>query len=87
MSKRSAKDELLARLDADIARVSGHANYVGGDGTPELTARIDADLAKFTGMRDYVSAAVPVGAVAEKSKRTRGAGKKKPGLNPATVTE
>jgi len=81
MAKKSAQDLLIARLDADIARVQGHANYVGGDGTPELTARIEADLAKFTGMRDYVSAAVPVGAVAEKPKRTRGAGRKsKPGL-------
>jgi hypothetical protein len=78
MSKRSAKDELLARISADIERVCAVANYVGGDGTEALQKRIDADLARFEGMRNYVTAAVPaVTADAPKSKRTRGAGKKK----------
>lgn len=81
MAKKSAKDELLARLDADIARVQGVLDYIGDMDREELNARIDADLKKYGGMRDYVSAAVPVVAV-EKVKRTRGAGKKKPGLNP-----
>ena len=81
MSKRSAKDELLARIDADIQRVAGHANYIGGDGTPELKARIDADLEKFQAMRDYVAAAVPVSTLAvDKPKRTRGPNRAKRGL-------
>ena len=84
MAKKSAKDELLARLDADIARVNDIADYVGSDGSEALAARVQADLAKFTGMRDYVSAAVPVATVSEKPKRAaRGKGKSKPGL-PAT---
>ncbi len=72
MSKRSAKDELIARLDADIARVQGHERYIGADMTTELRTRLDADLAKFEGMRAYVTAAVPVaGEVPDTPKRTR----------------
>ncbi len=82
MAKKSAKDELLARIGADIERVCAVANYVGGDGTEALKARIDADLARLEGMRNYVAdAAAP--APAAQSKRTRGPNKAKPGL-PAT---
>ena len=73
MAKKSAQDLLIARLDADIARVYMIENYVGGEGSEALTARIQADLAKYDGMRNYVTAAVPVaGEVPDTpTKRTR----------------
>ncbi len=77
MAKKSAADKLVARIDADIERIAGHANYIGGDGTDTLKARIDADLARLEGMRNYVTAAIPTAATdSAKPKRTRGKGKK-----------
>ena len=77
MSKRSAADKLVARIDADIERMGAVVNYVGADGTDKLKARIDADISRLTGMRDYVTASIPTATTdSAKPKRTRGKGKK-----------
>jgi hypothetical protein len=73
---KSAKDDLIARIDADIAQVHKVASYVGGDGTPALLARIESDLARFAQMRDYIIGNGEAPAPAEKPKRTRGKGKR-----------
>jgi len=68
---KSAKDELIARIDADLAQVHAVANYVGSDGSSALSARIDADVARLASMRDYVTAQVPKAAATEPKKRGR----------------
>jgi hypothetical protein len=77
MSKRSAKDELLARIGSDIAEIHRVGEYLGADVSQPIAARMQADLSRLEVMRNYVTAAVPaVTADAPKAKRTRGKGKK-----------
>jgi hypothetical protein len=88
MSKRSAKDELLARIGSDIAEIHRVGEYLGADVSQPIAARMQADLSRLEVMRNYVTAAVP-GTTADAKptgRKTRGAGKKK-GLPAGSETE
>lgn len=81
MSRASKQDELVARIDADLAQIGRVANYVGGDGSETLSRRVTADLERLQAMRDYITSNGAAADPVEKPKRTR----KRKGLPAATA--
>lgn len=82
---KSAKDDLIARIDNDMAELDRIEAYLdAGTSTEDVRTRISTDRIGLTKMRDYVTAQVPKAPIADKPKRTRGKGKR--GL-PADTTQ
>jgi hypothetical protein len=71
---KSAKDDLIARINDDLARLDTIERYVKtGD---DVLGRIAADRQSLQNTYDYVTAQGPKAAPVEKTKRTRGKGKR-----------
>jgi hypothetical protein len=83
---KSAKDELIGRIDADVARLGAIRGYVASVNPPrtagepvtasDVMASVDGELRRLEDMRDYVTAQVPKAAATEPKKR----GRKRKGL-------
>jgi hypothetical protein len=71
MAKQGAVDKLVARIDADLARVDQIAGYVIKNGTDgALADKLKADRAELQRIRDYIMSDGDANAP-DKPKRTR----------------